>query len=102
MKNLLVFFLFNLLCLSVQGASLEFAFQLGEKQQPRLDELRPDVARQMAFSKHSTKLIAKGMGGCCRSVGYPEPTETRDRQHPCEALVFLCHRHESTISPKSG
>ncbi len=63
MKNLLVCFLFNLLCLSVQGAALEFAFQLGEKQQPRLDELLPDVARQMAFSKHSTKLITKGMAG---------------------------------------
>ena len=63
MKNLLVFLLFNVLCLSVQGAALEFAFQLGEKQQPRLDELLPDVARQMAFSKHSTKLITKGMGG---------------------------------------
>ncbi len=63
MKNLLVFLLFNMLCLSVQGAALEFAFQLGEKQQPRLDELLPDVARQMAFSKHSTKLITKGMGG---------------------------------------
>ena len=63
MKNLLVFLLFNVLCLSVQGATLEFAFQLGEKQQPRLDELLPDVARQMAFSKHSTKLIAKAMGG---------------------------------------
>ncbi|MDE0015916.1 hypothetical protein F4009_18465 [Candidatus Poribacteria bacterium] len=63
MKNLLVFLLFNVLCLSVQGATLEFAFQLGEKQQPRLDELLPDVARQMAFSKHSTKLLTKGMGG---------------------------------------
>ena len=63
MKNSLVFLLFNLLCLSVQGATLEFAFQLGEKQQPRLDVLLPDVARQMVFSKHSTKLITKGMGG---------------------------------------
>ena len=63
MKNLLVFLLFNLLCLSVQGATLEFAFQLGEKQQPRLDQLLPDVARQMAFSKHSTRLITKAMGG---------------------------------------
>ena len=64
MKNLIVFLLFNLLlCLSVQGATLEFAFQLGEKQQPRLDKLLPDVARQMAFNKHGTKLIAKGMGG---------------------------------------
>ena len=63
MKNLLVFLLFNFLCLSVQGASLEFAFELGEKQQPRLDVLLPDVARQMGFSKHSTKLITNGMGG---------------------------------------
>ena len=64
MKNLFIFFLFNLLlCLSVQGATLELAFQLGEKQQPRLDVLLPDVARQMAFNKRSTKLIAKGMGG---------------------------------------
>lgn len=64
MKNLLIIFLFNLLlCLSVQGATLEFAFQLGEKQQPRLDKLLPDVARQMAFNKHSTKLITKGMEG---------------------------------------
>lgn len=63
MQFLLVFLLFNVLCLSVQGAALEFAFQLGEKQQPRLDELLPDVARQMAFNKGSTKLITKGMGG---------------------------------------
>ena len=63
MKNLLVFLLFNMLCLSVQGETLEFAFQLGEKQQPRLDKLLPDVARQMVFNTDSTKLIAKGMGG---------------------------------------
>ena len=63
MKNLLVFLLFNMLCLSVQGAALEFAFQLGEKQQPRLDKLLPDVARQMVFSRDGTKLIARGMGG---------------------------------------
>ena len=64
MKNLIVFLLFNLLlCLSVQGATLEFAFQLGEHQQPRLDKLLPDVARQMVFNTDSTKLIAKGMGG---------------------------------------
>ena len=63
MKNLLVFLLFSLLCLSVQGATLEFAFQLGEKQPPRLDKLLPDVARQMVFNRDSTKLIAKGMGG---------------------------------------
>lgn len=42
---------------------MEFAFQLGEKQQPRLDKLLPDVARQMAFNNRSTKLITKGMGG---------------------------------------
>ena len=63
MKNLLVFLLINLLCLSVQGATLEFAFQLGEKQPPRLDELLPDVVRQMVFNKDGTQLIAKGMGG---------------------------------------
>ena len=64
MKNLLISFLFNLLlCVSVQGVTLEFAFQLGEKQQPRLDKLLPDVARQLVFNKTGTKLIAKGMGG---------------------------------------
>ena len=64
MKNLFISFLFNLLlCLSVQGAALEFAFQLGERQQPRLDKLLPDVARQMVFNRDGTKLIAKGMGG---------------------------------------
>ncbi len=63
MRNLLVALLFNLLCASLQGATLEFAFQLGEKQQPRLDKLLPDVARQIAFNNDSMKLIAKGMGG---------------------------------------
>ena len=63
MKNLIVFVLFNLLCLSVQGATLEFAFQLGERQEPRLDKLLPDVAREMAFNKDSTKLVAKQMDG---------------------------------------
>lgn len=63
MKNLIIFLLFDILCLSVQAATLEFAFQLGEKQQPRLDKLLPDVARQMVFNSDSTKLIAKGMGG---------------------------------------
>ena len=63
MKNLLVFLLFNMVCLSVQGAALEFAFQLGERQQPRLDKLLPDVARQMIFNRDGAKLIAKGMGG---------------------------------------
>ena len=63
MKNLSVSLLFIFLCLSVHGAALELAFQLGEKQQPRLDKLLPDVARQMAFSSDSTKLIARGMDG---------------------------------------
>ena len=63
MKNLIIALLLTLLCVSVQGATLEFAFQFGEKQQPRLDKLLPDVARQMVFSSDSTKLIAKGMGG---------------------------------------
>lgn len=63
MKNLLIALLFNLLCVSVQGATLELAFQLGEKQPPRLDKLLPNVARQMAFSNDSMKLVAKGMGG---------------------------------------
>ncbi len=63
MKNLLIIFLFNFLCLSVQGATLDFAFQLGRQQEPRLDKLLPDVARQIAFSNDSTKLIAKGMDG---------------------------------------
>ena len=63
MQFLIVLFLFNVLCLSVQGATLEFAFQLGEKQQPRLDVLLPDVARRLVFNKTGTKLIAKGMGG---------------------------------------
>lgn len=62
MKKLIIFVLFDILCLSVQSATLEFAFQLGEKQQPRLDRLLPDVARHMAFSSDSTKLIARGMG----------------------------------------
>ena len=42
---------------------MEFAFQLGEKQPPQLDKLLPDVARQMAFNKRSTKLITRRMGG---------------------------------------
>ena len=63
MKNLIVFLLFNLFCLSLQGTTLESAFQLGEEQQPRLDVLLPDVARQMIFNNDSTKLIARGMGG---------------------------------------
>lgn len=63
MKNLIIALLFTLLCMSVQAATLESAFQLGEKHQPRLDKLLSDVARQMAFSSDGTKLIARGMGG---------------------------------------
>ena len=63
MKRWLVFLLFGVWCLSSESATLEFAFQLGEKQEPRLDRLLPDVARQMVFNKSGTKLIAKGMGG---------------------------------------
>ena len=63
MKKLIVFLLINLLCLSIQAATLDFAFQLGEKQQPRLDVLLPDVARRLVFNKTGTKLIAKEMGG---------------------------------------
>ena len=63
MKRWLVFLLFGVWCLSSEGATLEFAFQLGGKQEPRLDRLLPDVARQMAFNKSSAKLIVKGMGG---------------------------------------
>ena len=63
MKNLSVSLLFIFLCVSVQGATLDFAFQLGERQSPRLDKLLPDVARQMAFSSDSKKLIAKEMDG---------------------------------------
>lgn len=63
MKKIALSFLFCLLCLSAHGASLEFTFQLGEKQNPRLDRLLPDVPRYMAFNKDSTKLIAKGMSG---------------------------------------
>lgn len=63
MKNILLPILFCLLCLPVHSVSLEAAFQLGKKQNPRLDRLLPDVAQYMAFNKNSTKLIAKGMGG---------------------------------------
>lgn len=63
MKKWLVLFFFGMCCLSVESVTLEFTFQLGVKQEPRLDRLLPDVARQMAFNKSGTKLIAKGMGG---------------------------------------
>ncbi len=62
MRKIVLLILFSL-SVSVHGASLESAFQLGEKQQPGLDKLLPNVARYMAFNKDSTKLIAKGMGG---------------------------------------
>lgn len=63
MKKWFLSLFFILLCLPTYGASLEFAFQLGEKQHPRLDRLLPDVARYIAFNKDGTKLIAMGMGG---------------------------------------
>ena len=50
--------------MSSYGVSLEFAFQLGEKQQPRYDKLLPDVARFIRFNIDGTRLIAKGMEGC--------------------------------------
>lgn len=62
MNKWFFFLLFCLFCMSAHGVSLEFAFQLGEKQHPRLDKLLPNVATQMAFSEDSTKLIVKGMG----------------------------------------
>ena len=61
MKYIVIFLLFCFLCLSAHGATLEFAFQLGEKQTPRLDRLLPDVAQHIAFNKFGTRLIAKGM-----------------------------------------
>ena len=48
-------------CMSVEAVI--HLGQLGEKQEPTLDRLLPDVARFMAFNKDGTKLIAKGMGG---------------------------------------
>lgn len=63
MRKWLVLLLLGSFCLSVDAVNLEFAFQFGEKQEPRLDLLLPDVARQMAFNSDGTKLIAKGMGG---------------------------------------
>ena len=63
MKKIALFLIFSLLCLSVHGASLEYAFQLGEKQNPRLDKLLPNVASRITFNKDSTKLIAHEMGG---------------------------------------
>ena len=63
MKKWFVFFLFGVYCLSSESATLELAFQLGVKQEPRLDRLLPDVARQMAFNRDGTQLIVKQMDG---------------------------------------
>ena len=63
MKYIVVSILFCLLCISAHGISLEFTFQLSEKQHPRLDRLLPDVARYMSFNKDGTRLITKGMEG---------------------------------------
>lgn len=63
MRKLLLSVLFSLLCFSVNGATLEFAFQLGEKQNPQLDTLLPNVVSRLTFNKDSTKLIAHEMGG---------------------------------------
>ena len=63
MRKLLLSVLFSLLCFSVDGATLEFAFQLGEKQNPQLDTLLPNVVSRLTFNKDSTKLIAHEMGG---------------------------------------
>ena len=63
MKKIVLLFLFTSLSVLVHGASLESAFQLGEKQHPRVDRLLPDVARYMAFSNDGTKLIAKAVEG---------------------------------------
>ncbi len=63
MKKIVLSLLISLICLSAHGASLEFAFQLGEKQNPRLDKLLPNVASRITFNEDSTKLIAHEMGG---------------------------------------
>ena len=54
---------FATLALLLWCMSVEAVILLGEKQEPTLDRLLPDVARFMAFNKDGTKLIAKGMGG---------------------------------------
>ncbi len=63
MKSWVISLLFCIVCFSVEGESIQSAFQLGEKQHPTLDRLLPNVAQYMAFNKDSTKLIAKGMSG---------------------------------------
>lgn len=63
MKNLILTILLNLTCFSLQAATLESAFYLGEQQEPTLDKLLPDVARHIAFSQDSKKLVVKTMAG---------------------------------------
>ena len=100
MKNLLIAFLFNLLCVSVQGATLDFAFQLGEKQEPRLDKLLPDVARQMAFSSDSTKLIAKGMGGIVVKWDVQSQRKLKISRIHAKRWFAYSSRIESNVSPR--
>lgn len=63
MRFFYLFFLLLLFCFQVYGVTLESEFQLGEKQEPTLDRLLPDVARYIQFNKNSDKLITKGMDG---------------------------------------
>lgn len=56
-------FLLLLFCFQVYGVTLESEFQLGEKQEPTLDRLLPDVASRLTFNKENTKLIAHQMDG---------------------------------------
>ena len=63
MRYFILSILFLLFCLPVHGVTLETEFQLGEKQEPTLDRLLPDVARYIVFNKNSDKLITKKMGG---------------------------------------
>ncbi len=63
MRYFILSILFLLFCLPVHGVTLETEFQLGEKQQPTLDRLLPDVPRYIVFNKNSDKLITKEMGG---------------------------------------
>ena len=63
MKKCLLNILLTLFCLSAHAVSLESAFQLGEKQNPRLDKLLPNVVSRITFNKDSTKFIAHEKGG---------------------------------------
>lgn len=51
------------MCLPLQGETLDFVFQLGNRQQPRLDRLLPNVSGYMVFNSISTKLISKEIDG---------------------------------------